>query len=213
MVIKKLLREFRDHIRLLKFQEEWRENNSHNSTEAGRLFPQTVVSVGEKTYGVLNVHYYKQPGEMLRIGKYCCIADDVHFFLGGEHDYKTLTSYPFKNRVTKNKIAEAISKGPVIIEDDVWIGYGVIILSGTKIGKGAVIGAGSVVSGEVPPYSIFAGNKVVKTRFPQEVIEHLRKFDLGKLDWDKIDGNYELLYEHVTVENVERVLDRLSKIC
>lgn len=213
MAIKRLLREFRDHIKLLKFQEEWRKNNSHNSTEAGRVFPQNVVSVGDKTYGVLNVHYYKQPEEALSIGKYCCIADDVHFFLGGEHDYKTLTSYPFKNRVTKNKIAEAISKGPVIIEDDVWIGYGVIILSGTKIGKGAVIGAGSVVSGIVPPYSIYAGNKVVKNRFPQEVIERLVRFDLGQLDWNKIEDNFDLLYEHVTVENVDSILNNLSMIC
>lgn len=54
----------------------------------------------------------------------------------------------------------------VIIEDDVWIGSRVIILPGVKIGQGAIIGAGTVVSKDVPPYSVFCGNpgKVVKKR-------------------------------------------------
>src|SRR3990167_3920287 len=54
----------------------------------------------------------------------------------------------------------------VIIEDDVWIGANAIILSAAKIGKGAVIAAGSVVSAEIPPYSIVVGNpgRVARTR-------------------------------------------------
>ena len=55
---------------------------------------------------------------------------------------------------------------PVIIEDDVWIGTRVIILPGIKIGKGSVIGAGSVVTKDVEPYSIVAGNpaKLIRKR-------------------------------------------------
>jgi maltose O-acetyltransferase len=55
---------------------------------------------------------------------------------------------------------------PVRIEDDVWIGARVIILSGVKIGKGAIIGAGAVVTKDVPPYAICAGNpaRVIKYR-------------------------------------------------
>ncbi len=54
---------------------------------------------------------------------------------------------------------------PIIIEKDVWIGYGVILLPGTKIGKGSVIGAGSVIRGEIPPLSLVMGNphKIVRT--------------------------------------------------
>jgi acetyltransferase-like isoleucine patch superfamily enzyme len=54
----------------------------------------------------------------------------------------------------------------VIIEDDVWIGANVIVLSGSKIGKGSVISAGAVVSSEIPPYSIVVGNpgRVVANR-------------------------------------------------
>jgi acetyltransferase-like isoleucine patch superfamily enzyme len=56
------------------------------------------------------------------------------------------------------------SKGPIVIEDEVWIGVGVIVLSGVRIGKGAVIGAGSVVSGDIPPDSIACGASAKKIR-------------------------------------------------
>lgn len=211
MVIKNILRECRTQFQLLKFQEKWRSCNQKNFSVAGNIFPMDVVEVGEKTYGTLNVHYYKQDAERLMIGKYCSIADNVHIFLGGEHDYKTITTYPFKNRVSRNAIAEAITKGPVIIEDDVWVGFGSTILSGSRIGKGAIIGAGSVVSGYVPPYAIYVGNQVVKYRFSETVISKLISFDLGSIDWKKLDGNYEDLYQHITDENVDEVLSNLKK--
>jgi acetyltransferase-like isoleucine patch superfamily enzyme len=58
------------------------------------------------------------------------------------------------------------SKGPIIIDDEAWVGFGVIILSGVRIGKGAVIGAGSVVTNDIPENSIACGSpaKVIKTR-------------------------------------------------
>lgn len=61
----------------------------------------------------------------------------------------------------------------IIIEDDVWIGYGSIIVSGIKIGKGAIVAAGSVVTKDVMPYSIVAGNpaKTIGKRFNEEQIK------------------------------------------
>ena len=79
------------------------------------------------------------------------------------------------------------TKGPIIVEDDVWIGFGSIILSGVRIGKGSVIGAGSVVSKDVPPYSIYAGNKVIRPRFKdEEVVDYLHSLDY--LIFSKIDN-------------------------
>lgn len=52
---------------------------------------------------------------------------------------------------------QGYKRAPIVIEDDVWIGLRVIILSGAKIGRSSVIGAGSVVTGEIPPYSVAAG--------------------------------------------------------
>ena len=69
------------------------------------------------------------------------------------------------------------SKGPIIIEDDVWLGFGVIVLSGVRIGKGAVIGAGSVVTCDVPDGAVAAGSpaRVVKMR------DELSKAERAKL--------------------------------
>ena len=53
-----------------------------------------------------------------------------------------------------------IIKSSVIIEDDVWLGYGVYVLPGICIGKGSVVGAGSVVTKDIPPYSVVVGNPV-----------------------------------------------------
>lgn len=66
----------------------------------------------------------------------------------------------------------------ITIEDDVWIGHGAIILSPTRVGRGAVIAAGAVVVRDVPPYAIVAGNpaRVVRARFsPEQIIEHERR--------------------------------------
>ena len=60
---------------------------------------------------------------------------------------------------------------PVLIEDDVWIGARAIILPGLRIGKGAIVGAGSVVTKDVPPYAICVGNpaRVIKSRIDQNM--------------------------------------------
>ena len=127
-------------------------------------------------------------GENVYIGKYCTfnadieVADDVlvgnNVGLIGKYDHdfscigKSIKDSPWigdsdYNFKGKNK--------KIIIERDSWIGYGVIIVTGVKIGKGAIVAAGSVVLRDVEPYTIVAGNpaKVVSHRFSElEIIEH-----------------------------------------
>ncbi len=84
----------------------------------------------------------------------------------------------------------------VIVEEDVWIGNHVILLSGSKIGRGSEIGAGSVVRGIIPPYSVVIGNpaKVVGFRFaPEEIIEHEKTQyeEKDRLSIEIINYNYE----------------------
>ncbi|OFD41450.1 hypothetical protein BWGOE3_35540 [Bacillus mycoides] len=76
------------------------------------------------------------------------------------------------------------TKGDVIIGHDVWICSGAMIMSGVKVGNGAVIGARSVVTRDIPPYGIVAGNpaKLVRYRFSPEVIEELQQ--ISWWDWD-----------------------------
>ncbi|HQY20810.1 MAG TPA: acyltransferase [Ignavibacteria bacterium] len=65
---------------------------------------------------------------------------------------------PYKNRL---KRWDKIRRKAVVIEDDVWIGANCFIMKGVRIGKGSIIGAGSVVNNEVKPFSIYAGNPAV----------------------------------------------------
>lgn len=71
---------------------------------------------------------------------------------------KTLLCMKENKNIVDNKSWQGIDMAPVVIEDKVWIGCNCIILKGVTIGEGAVIGAGSVVSKDVPPYTVFAGN-------------------------------------------------------
>jgi acetyltransferase-like isoleucine patch superfamily enzyme len=125
-------------------------------------------------------------GNNVYIGKYCSfetdieIDDDVLFgnnvgLIGRyDHDYSYIgksikdspwigdNDYDFKGKNLK-----------VIVEKDVWIGYGAIIVSGVRIGRGAVVAAGSVILKDVKPYTIVAGNpaKVISMRFTSEQVE------------------------------------------
>lgn len=137
--------------------------------------------------------------EKLIIGSFVSIARGVKFLLGGNHSINTFMTYPIKERLIGIKIG-ALTKGPIIIEDDVWIGQDAMILSGVRICKGAVIGAGSVVAKDIPPFAIACGNpvRVVKYRFSEKVIEKLLKIDFSKIPLEFFKENYSYLYYNLT---------------
>lgn len=156
------------------------------------------VEVGYRTYGVINAYGFGNSQEKLYIGNYCSIAENVIFLLGGEHKYSTLSTFPFKNKLLNE--LETKTKGEIIVEDDVWIGYDSLILSGVRIGQGAIIGARSVVSKNIPPYAIFAGDKIIKFRFEKKFCEKLNKFDFSTLNDDEIINNINLLTRDIDSE-------------
>lgn len=137
------------------------------------------ISIGIGTYGVnINSIYIWKKNDIVTIGNYCSIAPGVKIIASGEHNYYSISNYPLKSMLLKQGIEfDTFSKGPVIIGNDVWIGYRAIILSGVKIGDGAVIGAGSIVVDDVPDFAIVAGvpAKVIKHRFKQKDIIALKK--------------------------------------
>lgn len=117
-------------------------------------------------------------GYRAQIGKYCSIARGVEILLGGDHCVNWVTTYPFSARWPQHAAhltGHPRSKGHVIIGNDVWIGTEATILSGVKIGHGAVVGAHAVVAKDVPPYAIVVGNpaRVAKYRFDEETIKKL----------------------------------------
>jgi acetyltransferase-like isoleucine patch superfamily enzyme len=127
--------------------------------------------LGKGTYGMPIVHDDHE-GTTLRIGAYCSIASGVQIFLGNHHRSDWVTSYPFPAFFKEaTHIPDfGVSRGNVTIGSDVWLCANCTILSGVTIGHGAVIGTGSIVTKDVEPYSIVAGNpaKHVRWRFSEK---------------------------------------------
>lgn len=197
--------------KLCKFKSRWRKQNSDNLTVAANIFPIEKVNVGKHTYGELRVYSFGGGREGLSIGSYCSIAGNVSFLLGGEHALDMVSTYPFARHIysLKDNPDEA-TKGRIIIDDDVWIGHGVTVLSGVHIGQGAVIGAGSVVTHNVPPYAIFVGNSVKKYRFTDDIINELLKIDYSKLSELQLSDFKEFCTVHVDAQNVSDVVGVLQ---
>lgn len=180
-----------------KFKRQWRKNNTNNETTPANIFDTQLVSVGKKTYGTLNV-LNSNNTNCLKIGSFCSIAPNVTFIPCSDHRTDTISTFPFKVKCLGEKF-EAVSKGDIIVDDDVWIGYGATILSGVHIGQGAVIAAGAVVVKDVPPYAIVGGvpAKIIKYRFDEKIIEKLIKIDFSKLTEENVCEHINELYQNV----------------
>jgi len=116
------------------------------------------------------------------IGKFCSISSGV--IIGPyEHDYKFITTHPFYKHkfygFSDLKLFKSEVKNKCVLGNDVWIGVNAIIKEGIKIGNGAVVASGSVVTKDVPPYEIWGGvpARFIKSRFDQDIIDSLNDID------------------------------------
>lgn len=125
-------------------------------------------SFGIGSYGLPKVHDWDE-GATLSIGAYCSIALNVQILLGGHHHSEWLTTYPFSSMLPGDIPRTSFSRGDVLIGNDVWLCSNSIVLSGVSIGDGAIVSAGAVVTKDVEPYSIVAGNPArhVRWRFDE----------------------------------------------
>lgn len=135
------------------------------------------------------LYHFPFIGDKLVIGKFCAIAKGVQFIMNGANHklsgFSTFPFYIFGNgwEKTMPQPEDLPFKGDTIIGNDVWIGYKALIMPGVKIGNGAIISSQSVVTTDVPAYTIVGGNpaKVIKKRFSDEVVCELEK--LAWWDW------------------------------
>ena len=97
-------------------------------------FNSGLVSVGTGTYGELNITTFSDKSKLL-IGNYVSIAQNVSFLLDVEHYTNHVSTYPYKVKILKTKTSESFSKGDILIDDDVWIGYGATIFQEFTLGK------------------------------------------------------------------------------
>ncbi|MEG2869891.1 MAG: CatB-related O-acetyltransferase [Clostridium sp.] len=134
--------------------------------------------------------------DKLKIGKFCSIASGARFMLAGNqgHNHKWISAYPFNPSVFSNAKDGFQRKGDTVIGNDVWIGTEAMIMSGVKIGDGAVIGTRAVVTKDVAPYTVVVGNpgKLVKKRFSEEHINKL--LEIKWWDWEIDTINEALRY-------------------
>lgn len=191
---------------------QYRRLNKHNETTPVNIFPIEKVRVGKYTYGEIYLTDHSDAAVFLELGHYCSIAPGVKFLLAGEHNTDTASTFPFqaKFRLVKN---EAATRGSIIVEDDVWIGANCLVLSGARISRGAVVAAGSVVTKDVPPYSIVGGNpaKVLRFRYSEEIIEQVSKIDFSSLSREVITKNIDFFYQPLAGKDPKKIFEMLEE--
>ena len=147
-------------------------------------------------------HHYPFLGDKLIIGKFCAIARGVEFVMNGaNHRLCSATTYPFNimgggwEKATPS-LADLPLKGDTVIGNDVWIGQYATVMPGVHIGDGAIVGAYSVVTKDVPAYHIVGGNpaKIIRRRFDEETTAFL--LALRWWDW-----------------NAEKIFENLDALC
>ena len=161
------------------------------------------------------------------VGRYCCIAAGVRV-VNGFHPMNYVSMHPaFFNSnnctgvsyfnddsVEEMRYADENKRYTIVVGNDVWIGFGAVILAGIHIGDGAVVAAGSVVTKDVPDYSIVAGNpaRIIRFRFNKEEIFHLKRIRWWdkSIDWTKKNAELfnkpELFFSECTEESDGGVL-------
>lgn len=201
-----ILSKIKSVVRLLLFRRRWRRRFPESQIVPRNVFGADGVEVGRGSYGAVRV-VTSSENPRIRIGAWCSFAD-ITVVCGNEHPMDRLTTYPFRAKLLRECGGEGVPKGDrgVTICDDVWVGHNAVILDGVTLGRGCVVGAGAVVSKDVPPYGVAVGNpaRVVKSRFPEEVVGRLLALDFERLDEGYARSHVGALYQPLTPALLER---------
>jgi virginiamycin A acetyltransferase len=162
------------------------------------------------------------------VGRYCAFAPEV---IIGAHEHPTdwlsvsrvthvegLHGWPDfvnpgeKERTRANIRPFAGSTRATRIGNDVWLGQRVIVRSGVTIGDGAIVAAGSVVTKDVPPYTIVGGTpaKTIRARFPDALVERLLKvqwwqynvYDFDRLPYDRVEAALDAIEQQAAEKGI-----------
>lgn len=155
-----------------------------------------LTSVGDYTYFAdpdpttferENVLFHYGPGRLV-IGRFCAIAREVRFLMGAANHQMGLSTFPFP--MFGGSWLDAMptmrsrdTRGDLTIGSDVWIGARATLLAGVSVGHGAIVGAEAVVSDDVPPYAVVAGNPARVVRHRLDATTREQMLDLAWWDW------------------------------
>ncbi len=175
-------------------------DDRHNSHCKALLRELHDIEVGRLTYGALRVDGTIDAGT--RIGAFCSIAPGARIG-GAGHPLDRVSTHAFtyhRNRFIVERDDDALQASltrPVVIEDDVWIGENAIVLPGVRIGRGAVVGAGAVVTRDVEPYAIVHGvpARVARHRFSAEQIRRLLLVDWPTWSDERLRRDHPLFHD------------------
>lgn len=175
--IKKIKNRLRGYKRMI----HWLVRQSNMTLNLGYKAPNSVFEVPctidspkdvylyENTKLRSNCKVHNARGSKLIIKKYSVIASGCTFVTDGHRSTVGIPQFLLGASHINDK------KGDIIVEEDVWIGANSTIMPGVKIGRGAVVGTGSLVTKDVPPYAVVAGSpaRIIKKKFDlEDVIKH-----------------------------------------
>ena len=201
-----MLRILADRVAALITAVKLRRRPEHRRVALSTIVKGTV-EIGDYTYvgGFTEIR-----GTLTRvtIGRYCSIGRAVKIFSAGQmHTFHGLSTYPFfvLNRKLHRPFFNIVG-APTVIGHDVWIGSNSIIMAGVKIGDGAAVGAGSVVTRDVPAYTIAAGvpARVLSRRFSEDVAKKVSDSRWWELEFSELCERYgELVTENRPLDGSE----------
>lgn len=157
---------------------QWRHYRFGKNFHAGRnviLWAKDIIDIGDNCYIGRN----SQIETNIKIGNDVLIANNVAFIGKYDHNYQEIGStIRYSSQIRDQDYDWKGIDETITVENDVWIGFGSIVLSGITIGTGSIIAAGSIVTKDVAPYSIYGGNpaKYIANRFlnHKDLEEHLK---------------------------------------
>lgn len=141
----------------------WRVNSSRSIKSVGcdlhigagcHFWAPRAITIGDSSYIGKQVMIETNAS----IGRFVLIANRVALVGRRDHEFAAIgVPVRFGRWVGGDDVEESVANEAVIVEDDVWIGFGAIVLSGARIGRGAIVAAGAVVTSDVAPYTIVGG--------------------------------------------------------